>query len=345
MRGLRAALGCAASPGASPLRLPRFLLLVSALAAALLVSAPYAHAGSGRSEGGHLVRWDGGLDEVGERAIRQLPVIRKQVSAALGFALRGGPAEVVLVTGLERMRQEAGAGVPEWAGGVYVGSRGLIVLRVDLVDGRSLVRSMATTLRHEWVHLTWHRRAGANTRRLPLWLEEGIAEEIGGGISVGGGMALDWAAKWGKLLPLDEISRSWPRESARAALAYRQGQSWVRYFRDNSGWDRLQRILADLADGKGVRDGLSAGSPFEELVYEHSGSTVSHWNAAWRLHLEETAEPLYKMLVRDFMGTIFLLIALVGFVSAIVVWRRRRRQIAELPDVPSPHVLEGDMDP
>ena len=120
--------------------------------------------------------------------MRQVPIVSRQVAASLGFELEGGPAEVVLVSGLARMREAARSHVPEWAGGVCIGSRSLIVLRVDLVRNGP-TRSVLTTLRHEWVHLAWSRKAGAYVRRLPLWLEEGIAEEIGGGITVDGAPA------------------------------------------------------------------------------------------------------------------------------------------------------------
>jgi hypothetical protein len=314
------------------LRIGRLLLLTSSL----LVAAAYqAHAGEMKSSDGHLVRWDAGLDEVGERVARQLPIVSRQVAASLGFDFVGGPAEVVLVVGLERMRAAARASVPEWAAGVCVGSRSLIVVRVDLARSGP-TRSVLTTLRHEWVHLAWSRKAGAYVRRLPLWLEEGIAEEVGGGITVDGGARLDYAAAFGRLIPLEEIAKRWPPEAERAALAYRQGQSWVRYFRDRSGWDRLQFILRDLAAGKGESDSLAAGTPFQELVLEHSGSTLSHWNVTWKRHLRETSDPWFHLLWRDLTGTLLFLVSLIAAVAFFVIRRRRKRQIAALPDHPMP---------
>ena len=203
----------------------RRLALVVLLFSGFVLRAEAARAGSARSADGHLVRWDDGLDAMGESAARQIPLIGEQVAAALGFPLRGGPAEVVIVQGHARMQAESSPTVPEWAGGVCQGARSRIVLRADLVEGYGVLRSMVTTLRHEWVHLTWSRRAGQYHRRLPLWLEEGLAEEIGGGISVDGGVQLDFAAAFGKLIPFPEIRESWPSDAGRAALAYRAGAS------------------------------------------------------------------------------------------------------------------------
>ncbi len=314
----------------------RSTLCLLLLPLASLLFAVAAEAGSERSSDGHLVRWDEGLDAMGKRAVRQIPAIDKQVEAALGFPLRGGPAEIVFVEGLARMRAEAGAPVPDWAAGVCLGGRSRIVLRADLVRGRGVLRSMVTTLRHEWVHLAWSRRAGENHRRLPLWVEEGLAEEIGGGITVDGGVQLDFAATFGRLIPFDEIARAWPSAAGRAALAYRQGRSFVRFFRDESGWDHVQKILASLADGGGVREGPAAGTPFQELVQQYSGLPLSHWTALWRVQTEEEADPWVQLLLRDFMGTVFFLIAFMALLAFWFMRRRRKRQIAALPDYPLP---------
>lgn len=312
-------------------------LLGVALAACLFVLAsPQAHAGSAVTSDGHRVRWDGGLDTIGERVTRQIPIVRAQVEQQLGFPFPGGPADVIVISGLERMRAETGVGVPDWAAGVTVGSRSRIVLRADLLRPEGLVQSTVTTLRHEWVHLAWSRRAGARTRRLPLWAEEGLAELIGGGVTVDGGVRLDFAAAFGRLIPMTEIGRHWPAEAARAALAYRQGRSWVQYFVEKNGWGRLQGILTDLAEGKGESESLAAGSPFEELVFAHTEATLSHWISAWKTYLEETAAPWFQLLLRDFTGTIFLVVAVIGGVAYFFVRRRRRRQMSELPDDPHP---------
>ena len=294
---------------------------------------PAAWAGTATTAGGHRVRWDGGLDDVGQRVVQQLPGVRSRVDAALGFTLRGGPAEIVVVSGVDRMRGEAGHAVPDWAAGVCIGSKSRIVLRADLVD-RDPLNSMITTLRHEWVHLSWSRKAGPNARRLPLWLEEGLAEDIGGGVSVEAGAQLDSAARFGWLLPFSRIESAWPSDARDASLAYKQGRSWVRFFRERTTADTMRRILGDLAEGRRYIDGPGAGSPFQQLVFAETGSTLSHWLATWSLHVEEQADPWFHLILRDFTGTVFFTIALISAGVFFFMRRRRRRQIAELPDHP-----------
>ncbi len=311
-------------------------LLCLLIAAFVVAFAPEVRAESLTTDAGHVVRWDDGLGPLGRKVHALLPQVRKQVEQQIGFPFRGGPAEVVVVSGLARMRAEAAAGVPDWAAGVCVSSKSRIILRSDRLKDSGPVRAWPSTLRHEWVHLAWSRRAGKLKRRLPLWAEEGIAEEIGGGITIEGGAKLDFAAKWSGLIPMAEITTHWPRDSGEASLAYRQGQSFIRYFVKERSWTELHAILNALADGKGVNDSPAAGTPFAELIYEQTGVTLSTWIARWKTWLEETADPLFWLLLRDLTGTIFLLIAIVGGIAYFFLRRRRKRQIAELPDDPYP---------
>ena len=65
-----------------------------------------------------------------------------------------------------------------------------------------------------------------------------------------------------------------------------------------------------------------------------SGLPLSHWTALWAVQTEEQADPWFELLVRDFMGTIFFLIALAGLVAFWFMRRTRKREIAALPDDP-----------
>ena len=295
--------------------------------------APDAHSGEATSEGGHKVRWDDGLESVGERALRALPGIRADVETALGWPFPGGPAEVVIVRGLDRIRAETGAGIPEWAAGVCQGHRSLIVIRADRVD-ISPLNPMEATLRHEWVHLAWSRRAGPRARALPRWVEEGLAEEIGGGVSVEAGAQLDFAASFGWLLDFEDITNHWPREADKASLAYKQGQSFVRYMRRERGPEFFREVLADLADGKGIEPNTNAKYQFDQVVLNRTGSPLSYWTALWKTDVEEKAAPWFHLLLRDFTWTLFILIAFIGLFAFYFIHRKRQRQIAELPDHP-----------
>ncbi|MDF1701486.1 MAG: hypothetical protein P1V36_10055 [Planctomycetota bacterium] len=307
-------------------------LLLASLILVLLAAVP-ALAGEATTAAGHRVRWDAGLERVGQRVVAVLPEVRAQVEEALGFPFPGGAAEIVVVRGHARIREETGAGIPDWAAGVCQGHRSLIVLRADRVD-QSPLNPMVSTLRHEWVHLAWSRRAGLRARTLPRWVEEGLAEEIGGGVSVEAGAQLDFAARFGWLLDFEAITTDWPREAARASLAYKQGRSFVRFFRQDRGPAVFRELLADLADGKGIDPNRKPDTQFDQVVFARTGSPLNYWTAVWKTDVEEKADPWFHLLWRDFTGTIFIAISLVGLFAFYFMHRRRQRQIAELPDHP-----------
>ncbi len=304
------------------------LLLVLAFFAGLVP----AFAGEMQTADGHTVRWDEGLDDIGPRVVRLVPAISQEVETRLGFEFVGGPATIWVVSGLERMRAEAGSGVPEWAGGVCVSSKSLIVLRAERIEPPTPFSSANTVLRHEWVHLAWARRSGRHRREIPLWLEEGLAEEIGGGISVDAGASLDFAAAFDRLIPFDQIRDRFPAKAGRAGLAYQQGRSWVRFFIAEAGWPALHAVLLDVADGKGAPQGEGFDGPFDYLIWKRTEHSVDQWHARWKTRLEETADPWYHLLWRDLTGTIFFGIALIAAVAFFFIRSRRKKAMAALPD-------------
>jgi hypothetical protein len=295
---------------------------VSCFAVVVLLAA-----GAARADTDVTVRWDTGLEAYGRDVERLLADTRRDVAGRLGFDVEG-PAEVVLVVGHERMREVVRGDPPAWAVGVALGSRGLIVIRVDLLR-RGFGGGLGPVLRHEWVHLAWGRRAGARSRDLPLWLEEGVAEVIGGGVSIEAGLALDRAIAFGNLLAFDAIAGRFPADEASAGLAYRQSRAWVAHFVERQGWPVLAAVLDDLATG--AERGADA---LDRSLRRRTGSGLGEWHASWQQAAEATASPWYAVILQDVSWALLIAVALVGVFAFLGVRRRRRRQIEGLADEP-----------
>ena len=306
-----------------------FRTLLGTLVLLVLTAGPVLASGVD-VEGGH-VRWDEGLETLGRQAAAAVPRVRAEVARRLGWPYAGPDVEVVIVRGRDRMQVEARAQVPEWAVGAAISARALILIRSDLLH-RGFGGGVVPVLRHEWVHLAWGQHAGASRRTLPLWAEEGLAEEIGGGVSIDLGATLDLAVVFHRLLDFKDLETSFPRSAAKAALAYRQSESWIGYVAEHVGWPPLQQVLIELADGKAAGDALPDESAFQRAVRVHTGRSVGEWQAAWRVSLEEQATPWFHLVLRDFQGSILAGLALLGAVAFFFLVRRRRRQIARLPD-------------
>ena len=276
---------------------------------------------------GDRLFWDDSVPGAGKRVRRALPEIRAQVARATGLPVPG-PAEIHVVSGWDRMREVAGMMVPEWAAGVCVSGRGLIAVRSDVSDNPALLRSLESVMRHEWIHYAWSQASGPNRRKLPLWVEEGLAERVGGGFSADAGRQLDLAAEANRLIPFDQISSSWPRRQLDAALAYLQSKSWIEYFITHAGAQTLRAVLADTATPPKQVD----SPPFEAAVFRHTKRPLSLWIEDWRAHAEQTAVPWYRWWLDDLFTTLMLIVGVVGGIAYFFIRARRRRQIAQMPD-------------
>ena len=265
-----------------------------------------------------------------DRILRLVPRVRKQVAERLGHVHQGQMGSVVLVADLQGARDVLGPGVPGWAAGVH--RAGTIVLRADEVDRGAPLRTLATILRHEWVHLAWWRMAGPRSRDLPRWFEEGLAEDIGGGVSLEGGAELELAASFGNLLAFDDMRTSWPRQQTAASLAYRQSKDFVAWWRETHGTNALQALLSELADGRAQQRDAVDGPPIERWVFQETGTPLSVWTERWRMHLLERSRPWYQFFLRDLWSTLILLLAVFGLLSWWFVRRRRRRMLEAMPE-------------
>ena len=282
-----------------------------------------------RPEPAVTVRWDRGLERMGEEATALLPSVRRQVATRLGWTT-DVPAEVVIVHDLARMREEVRAKVPAWAVGVAHSAAGLIVIRADLLAAGQ-GSSLESVLRHEWVHLAWGTRAGRNRRLLPLWAEEGIAEDLGGGLSVDAGATLDVAVAFDRLHPFHALQTRFPEDPRGADLAYKQSRSWIQYVTRATGWQPIREILDDLAswseDTPAAREGA-----FNQRVRARTGLSVGEWASAWRQSVAEEARPWFHLIWRDVTGLILMVLAGIGAGAFVLLARRRRREIDRLPD-------------
>jgi hypothetical protein len=313
-------------------RLPLFLrggLLVLGLSLVLLLG-PAARAEDLEVAGG-TVRWDPGLSTVGHEVAALLPSVRKQVASLLGWPLGDVDVDIAVVQDLDGMRREARAAVPAWAVGVAISARALIVLRADLLRA-GVGGGIGPVLRHEWVHLSWGRRSGTHRRDLPLWAEEGLAEQIGGGVSVDAGAALDLAVRNDTLIPFDDLREAFPDDAYRADLAYRESRSWIAYLVEREGWAALRSILDDLARGPQGPGVAPTGDRFDEIVRRVTGLGLSQWHAAWMQSVRDRAAPWWRLLFRDIPYALLMFVAVVGLLSFAFLVRHRRRQIAALPD-------------
>ncbi len=272
------------------------------------------------------VRWEAEAESAGRFVAERWPAVVADVQHRLGLAPPLEGVEVVVVRGLERLRAQARAAVPAWAAAVTVsGTR--IVLRADVPD--TARATLEETLRHEAVHLIWARAASSTGARLPRWFEEGLAEAVGGGVSVSAGARFEVAAGLGALLPFDQLEERFPEGPQQADLAYQQSRRWVEYLVGRAGWPAVRDVLGRVREaGRRAEPAGALSSALREATLHDLGE----WHADWQLTLRERQSRWWLWLVTDVGGVVLALLALLAALSFARLRRQRRRQVEALPD-------------
>jgi hypothetical protein len=203
--------------------------------------------------------------------------------------------------------------IPEWAAGVAYGDRHLIVLSL----ATSHFFNLNEITRHEISHIAVRRAAGA---RIPRWLDEGLAILHAGEHVQSRILKSDGAALTGTLLPLEELTRGFPRSGPRAELAYAESYRFVHWLTNSRD---LRARLPDLLSG------IRSGRPFDEAFEKTMGLTLVEAESDWVTHLETSAS--WVAFLRD-PEWLWGLAGLVFLIAYGVRQRALQRQIAAMPD-------------
>ena len=156
-------------------------------------------------------------------------------------------------------------------------SESLITQGVAFADERSLLiytsdQSFSGTTKHEFTHLLVGDAAGRAYNRVPLWLNEGLAEYANTEGSYHS--YLESAIQNGDLLPL------WQRETFSGTprdmmIGYGQGESVVQFMIDEYGTAKIAALMATIPSSYDIDSALEASHGFD----------VYGLDSLWRSHM------------------------------------------------------------
>ncbi len=205
-----------------------------------------------------------------------------------------------------------GSPPPAYAVGVAYPALGLIILSVVSPESW-LPPDLDAVLTHELSHLALYRAVAG--RPLPLWFVEGLAAQQAGEQRLARVRTLWEAAVAGNVLPLEQVSESFPTRPHTVNLAYAQSADLVRHLLQNpADRGRLPRMLANVA----------AGMPFEKAVLTAYRTDLEYLDREWRRGLGERFRVLPLVLTGTALWGGIALLAIVAFI------RRRGQQREKL---------------
>ena len=202
------------------------------------------------------------------------------------------------------------APIQDWAVGcAFPLSRRIVIQNPQHIALAKL--QLVQVLRHEIAHVLFGQCTRKAVKEIPLWFIEGIAIYF----------ADEWVPSRHEtllkhifsksILPLQELTRGFPRSQAGADLAYAESQDALRWLVEVKGRDTLFALIAEL----------HAGNTFDTAFKTVIGWDVATFDVRWRDSLAER----YRW-ASLFSNSYFLWGGLGGLALLGYLVRRNRRQ-------------------
>lgn len=185
-----------------------------------------------------------------------------------------------------------------------------------LLDGSEVLADAGFVVAHEVAHVFLFEMLGPRVEELPLWLHEGLAQELGGEDPRSALATVTAALYEERLPPLSDLAHEFP-PSRRGALAYSQAQNAVDALLARGGWDRMLRLLGDVKDGR----------PFDKAFEDAYGMSLVRWDVVWMRSLRAEARRQGWIRFASWIVPLLMFIAL-GW-GVITVRGKRLKQIRD----------------
>jgi len=192
----------------------------------------------------------------------------QEVKGQLGLA---PPLEVHVTVGQDakELSSRLEARLRPWTAGVTIKAKRRIGLNAESMRPPTSMPA-AVILRHELTHLAIGEYLGPK-KRIPLWLEEGICQWVGGTAYLGLRADLMARLNFDDLLLWADISERFPGDRNTATLAYLQSFSFVSYLARKGG----RRFLLDLVDM------TAEGVPVHQAILSLTGKAQVDLEKEW----------------------------------------------------------------
>ena len=153
----------------------------------------------------------------------------------------------------------------------------LVVVLISVAPGPEENLEMEREVPHEVAHAMLFEKVGDNYAKIPPWLNEGIASLAELYPNPDYQHILQGAASSDSLIPLAELCRDFPNDTAGAGLAYAQSNSFTRYLSRVYGPSGLIQLVEAYADGASCEDGpaIALGQPLSSIEQTWMGSAAS----------------------------------------------------------------------
>jgi hypothetical protein len=150
-----------------------------------------------------------------------------------------------------------------------VPSEHLIVVHISPIISKLSI--LNDTFKHELCHLLLHDHI--REQIIPKWLDEGICQWISGTVGevlVGGEVTFSRIDMAYRLIPLRQLTVTFPKDKDLLMLAYKESHNFVGYVTTHYGTQSLRDILKYLKEGDDIDQAMSKAlsKPFQDVQKE-----------------------------------------------------------------------------
>jgi tetratricopeptide (TPR) repeat protein len=191
--------------------------------------------------------WEGPdrSEKFGKDVLEALEQCYRELEIALNFS----PREPVVVILYTRQQYMDITKAPAWSGALNDGKIRIPVGGLDSVTPR-----LTELLKHELTHSFIFQFAQG---RVPVWLNEGIAQNVAGESSSEYAAPLSRIFSAKRAIPMEQLEGSFTRFDSRTALvAYAQSVAAVEMIRERHGPHTIPGLLTALRDGRPMAEAL-----------------------------------------------------------------------------------------
>lgn len=228
-----------------------------------------------------IVQFQGPLQGAAQEVERSFTGMKADLETIFGWTLDFRPT-VMLIKNSETFQRLAGH---KLVVAYALPQKNLIVIDYSKMTTHPF--SLGITLKHELVHLFLHHHI--RSKKLPKWLDEGIAQWASGGIAeiIMGrdGSVLKKASLSGKIIPLGELTLTFPEEEAPLLLAYEESKDFIEYIDKEFGTKGIQEVLNHLKDGKDIDAAILKGLSMPLDTLEKRWHEKLENNMAWLTYI------------------------------------------------------------
>ncbi len=180
--------------------------------------------------------------------------IRAEVFSDLGTGFKGKTSVYMPATAKDLHSFQPGRNLPVWCAGAAYPALNLIIIKSPrMLEKGSL--DLLKVFKHEFTHIALG-KAFQGREHAPRWLDEGLAMYESGEWRLSRASSMTWAVLTRSLIPLSEITRSFPLDGKKAELAYTQSFYLVSYLISQYGRENFHSFIAQYSGGRGLEESL-----------------------------------------------------------------------------------------